>query len=67
MRFFFNLQSEGESIWDAEGAECESAASAWADAFAAVEEELGEDRASWKGWHLEISDAAGFTVAVIHL
>ena len=66
MRFFFNLQCEGQSIWDDEGAESESPASAYSDALTALEE-FEEDRAFWEGWDLEIADAAGCTIAVIHL
>jgi hypothetical protein len=70
MRFFFHLRRGPRCIVDDEGVESASAQSVQLHALIVLEEfraELGEEASSWTGWLLEITDAAGATIATISL
>jgi hypothetical protein len=70
MRFYFHFRGETHDILDDEGVESDDAGSVRTEALAAVAEfqaEAGMPQDGWRGWFLEVVDAAGARIAVIPL
>ncbi|MCB8821057.1 DUF6894 family protein [Microvirga rosea] len=62
VRYFFNLTNGQDAIRDEEGMEVSDVQSALASAMEAIEELRAADPSysqDWRGWNLEVVDAAG--------